>query len=43
MPTPQKPLEDAIVALTIDTAGLYGDPFFHRLGGYSFHQATRNA
>ena len=27
--TPQKPIEDAIVALTIDTEGLYGDPFFH--------------
>jgi hypothetical protein len=28
MPTPQKPIEDAIVALTIDTEGLYGEPFF---------------
>ena len=29
MPTPLKPIQDAIVALTIDTAGLYGEPFFH--------------
>ncbi len=29
MPTPEKPIEDAIVALTLDSAGLYGDPFFH--------------
>ena len=28
MPTPEKPIEDAIVALTMDRAGLYGDPFF---------------
>ena len=26
--TPQKPIEDAIVALVIDAEGLYGDPFF---------------
>jgi hypothetical protein len=29
MPTPQKPIQDAIVALTIEAADLYGDPFFH--------------
>ena len=29
MATPRKPIEDANVALTIDTEGLYGDPFFH--------------
>jgi hypothetical protein len=28
MPTPEKPIEDAIVALTMNRAGLYGDPFF---------------
>lgn len=29
MPTPQKPIEDAIVALTTNTPELYGEPFFH--------------
>ncbi len=29
MPTPQKPIEDAIIALATDNAGLYGEPFFH--------------
>ena len=29
MPTPPKPIEDAIVALTTESAGLYGEPFFH--------------
>ena len=27
--TPQKPIEDAIVALTTNTPELYGEPFFH--------------
>ena len=30
MPTPEKAIEDAIVAITLDRAGLYGDPFFYR-------------
>ena len=29
MPTPEKPIEDAIVALPTESAGLYGEPFFH--------------
>lgn len=29
MPTPKKPIEDAILALTMDRAGLYGEPFFN--------------
>jgi hypothetical protein len=29
VPTPEKPIEDAIVALVNDKAWLYGEPFFH--------------
>jgi hypothetical protein len=30
MPTPEKPIEDAIIELTRDNAWLYGKPFFNR-------------